>query len=93
MKKTAIVVTTVTSLSCTVDVGQQTKESERGATKCVNIRDGETFIFNNDTAHNIRIKDGADSSMDITDSTGKVRHLCSSMEDYLKCETVQEGIQ
>lgn len=67
----------------------QTEESKKLTTECTDTRDGGKFIFKNSTVKNAMAGSfGADSCVDVTDTTGKERHLCASMEIYLKCVNI-----
>ena len=56
---------------------------------CTDTRDGETFSFENRTAHNARMGIGTESSVDIVDDSGRTRTLTKSMEAYWKCEEIK----
>ena len=74
---------------CTMEMGEQTKESKVKTTECTDTRDGEKFVFKNSTLKNARRGyGGADTCLTVTDSAGKDRELCKSMEVYLKCHNI-----
>lgn len=68
------------------------EESKNKQVSCVDTRDGETFQFNTNSIYDVRVGYGADTSFSLTDDDGKKRTLTSSMEVFMKCEDVNEGV-
>ena len=74
-------------VGCTVDADIQHSNKHM---LCTDIRDGETFSYRTNTAHNARMGWGSDSSVDIIDDNGTERTLTSSMTAYWKCTEIKE---
>lgn len=85
----AVMAVIATLTGCTLD--GSVDPSKAGLMRCVDTRDGETFVFHQQNARNVRVGiGGADSCFDVTDSEFKDRHLCGSHEQWLKCSKVEE---
>jgi len=72
--------------SCTMDGGDITSEHELA--RCTDTRDGETFTIISSTARNARIGIGAPTCIDIDDTDGRTRTMCSNQEAWIKCVPV-----
>lgn len=69
---------------------EQTKESAKRTTACVDTRDGEKFTFKNSTVRDaVHDWGSGETCATITDNNGKDRRLCKSGEIYLKCEHIK----
>jgi len=53
---------------------------------CKDFRDGETFTIRSENMGNFRGGIGTDSCISGRDDNGKERTLCSSMQQFIKCE-------
>jgi len=71
-------------VGCTIESGDVTASYEFN--KCIDTRDGEEFTLVGNTARNARVGIGAPSCVDIDDTTGRTRTLCSYHTAWIKCE-------
>ena len=71
---------------CTIESGSGGVTAAFEFNECVDTRDGETFTLVGNTARNGRIGIGVPGCVDIDDTTGRTRTLCTEDSVWLKCE-------
>ena len=75
--------------ACTMN-GELPEYEKNKLKKCVDMRDGETFYFNTNSIHDIRVGIGCPTSFKIVTTNGDTVLLNDNMEAWLKVRTIAQ---